>query len=217
MIIRTKQKYQKFSSKKFSFLKKHIKFADAIKEIASAFAESNNIKSNVMEKQPIHFNPPFGGHLLEDITSNTNNAENEETSRKTATRLNAHANAKNNNLNNKHMKENILFYFTDESTLAAPKSDFWTNFTKDPRDIVDIVNQPEFKLQNMLVVKLKEPTTIKEINCWLNHFQMALKDVGIGAKTALPIPDSINSTVCKTRFHNDNTIDTIRYTMHIFF
>lgn len=40
-----------------------------------------------MEKQTIHFNPPLGGHLLEDINinSNTNNAENEETSRKTAT------------------------------------------------------------------------------------------------------------------------------------
>lgn len=50
-----------------------------------------------MEKQTIHFNPPLGGHLLEDI--NTNNAENEETSRKTATHLNAHANTKNNNLN----------------------------------------------------------------------------------------------------------------------
>lgn len=52
-----------------------------------------------MEKQTIHFNPPLGGHLLEDINinSNTNNAENEETSRKTATHLNAHANTKNNN------------------------------------------------------------------------------------------------------------------------
>lgn len=63
-----------------------------------------------MEKQTIHFNPPLGGHLLEDINSNTNNAENEETSRKTATHLNAHANTKNNNLNNKHMEGNILFH-----------------------------------------------------------------------------------------------------------
>ena len=56
-----------------------------------------------MEKQTIHFNPPLGGHLLEDINinSNTNNAENEETSRKTATHLDVHANAKINNLNNK--------------------------------------------------------------------------------------------------------------------
>ena len=91
-----------------------------------------------MEKQTIHFNPPLGGHLLEDINinSNTNNAENEETSRKTATHLNAHANTKNNNLNNKHMERNILFYFTDESTLAAPKGDLRITFTKNPHDIV---------------------------------------------------------------------------------
>ena len=168
-----------------------------------------------MIEQTEHIHPLLGGHLLEDITSGNNNAENEENSHKTATRLNSNIN--NNNLNAKDMEGYILFNFTDESTLAAHKSDFRTNFTKNPHDIVDIVNQPEFKLRNVLVVKLKEPTTIKEINCWLNHFQMALKDVGIGAKTALPIPDSINSTVCKTRFHNDNTIDTIRYTMHIFF
>lgn len=170
-----------------------------------------------MEKQTIHFNPTFGGHLLEDITSNTNNAEYKETSSKTATCPNVHANAKNNNLNNKHMKGNILFYFTDESTLAAPKSDFWTNFSKDPRDIVDIVNQPEFKLRNMLVVKLTEPTTIKEINCWLNHFQTALREKGIGLNQALPAPHSINAKVCKNRIHADGTIDTVRYVMPIYF
>ena len=172
-----------------------------------------------MEKQTIHFNPPLGGHLLEDINinSNTNNAENEETSRKTATHLNAHANTKNNNLNNKHMEGNILFYFTDESTLAAPKGDLRITFTKNPHDIVDIVNLLELKLRNAIVVKLNEPITIKEINSWLNQYQKLLKEIGIGAKTALPIPDSINSTVCKTRFHNDNTIDTIRYAMHIYF
>lgn len=52
------------------------------------------IKKYCYGKQTIHFNPPLGGHLLEDINSNTNNAENEETSRKTATHLNAHANTK---------------------------------------------------------------------------------------------------------------------------
>lgn len=73
-----------------------------------------------MEKQTIHFNPPLGGHLLEDINinSNTNNAENEETSRKTATHLNAHANTKNNNLNNKHMERNILFYRVSSSMFS---------------------------------------------------------------------------------------------------
>lgn len=52
-----------------------------------------------MEKQTIHFNPPLGGHLLEDINinSNTNNEENEENCRKTATHLDVHANAKINN------------------------------------------------------------------------------------------------------------------------
>lgn len=61
-----------------------------------------------MEKQTIHFNPPLGGHLLEDINininsnsnTNTNNEENEENCRKTATHLDVHANAKINNLNN---------------------------------------------------------------------------------------------------------------------
>ena len=102
------------------------------------------------------------------------------------------------------MEGTFLFYFTDESTIAAPKCDLRINLTKNPHDIVDIV-------------KLNEPITIKEINSWLNQYQKLLKEIGIGAKTALPIPDSINSTVCKTRFHNDNTIDTIRYAMHIYF
>lgn len=167
-----------------------------------------------MIEQTEHTHPLLGGHLLEDITSGNNNAENEENSHKTATRLNSNINA-NNNL--KDMEGYILFYFTDESTLAAPKSDFWTNFTKDPRDIVDIVNQPEFKLRNMLVVKLKEPTTIKEINSWLNQFQKALREKGIGSNQALPAPHSINAKVCKNRIHADGTIDTVRYVMPVYF
>lgn len=190
----------------------------SIKLKAVVHATFTNQKNYKMIEEIKHTHSPLRNHLLEDITSGNNNAENEENSRKTATRLNANINANNNNnLNTKYMERYILFYFTDESTLATPKNDFMTNFKKDPHDIVDIVNQPEFKLRNVLVVKLKEPTTIKEINCWLNHFQTALNDVGIEAKKALAIPDSINSTVCKTRFHNDNTIDTIRYAMHIFF
>lgn len=115
------------------------------------------------------------------------------------------------------MEGTFLFYFTDESTIAAPKCDLRINLTKNPHDIVDIVNLLELKLRNAIVVKLNEPITIKEINSWLNQYQKLLKEIEIGAKTALPIPDSINSTVCKTRFHNDNTIDTIRYAMHIYF
>lgn len=114
-------------------------------------------------------------------------------------------------------KELFFFYFTDESTIAAPKCDLRINLTKNPHDIVDIVNLLELKLRNAIVVKLNGSITIKEINSWLNQFQKLLKEIGIGAKTVLPIPDSINSTVCKTRFHNDNTIDTIRYAMHIYF
>ena len=172
-----------------------------------------------MEKQTIHFNPPLGGHLLEDINinSNTNNAENEETSRKTATHLNAHANTKNNNLNNKHMEGNILFYFTDESTLAAPKGDLRITFTKNPHDIVDIENLLELKQLNVIVVKLNKPITVKEINSWLNQFQKVLKEKGIDSNQALPAPHSINDKVCKNRIHADGTIDTIRYAMHIYF
>ena len=205
--------------KKFSFSEKHIKFAGAIKEVASASAENNNLKSTVMEKQTIHFNPPLGGHLLEDINinSNTNNAENEETSRQTATHLNAHANTKNNNLNNKHMEGNILFYFTDESTLAAPKGDLRITFTKNPHDIVDIENLLELKQLNVIVVKLNKPITVKEINSWLNQFRKVLREKGIGSNQALPAPHSINAKVCKNRIHADGTIDTIRYAMHIYF
>ena len=115
------------------------------------------------------------------------------------------------------MEGTFLFYFKDESTIAASKCDLRNKKTKNPHDIVDIVNLLELKLRNAIVVKLNEPITIKEINSWLNQYQKLLKEIGIGAKTALPIPDSINSTVCKTRFHNDNTIDTIRYAMHIYF
>lgn len=174
-----------------------------------------------MEKQTIHFNPPLGGHLLEDINinsnTNTNNAENEETSRKTATHLNAHANTKNNNLNNKHMEGNILFYFTDESTLAAPKGDLRITFTKNPHDIVDIENLLELKQLNVIVVKLNKPITVKEINSWLNQFRKVLREKGIGSNQALPAPHSINAKVCKNRIHADSTIDTVRYVMSIYF
>ena len=69
----------------------------------------------------------------------------------------------------------------------------------------------------MLVVKLTEPTTIKEINCWLNHFQTALREKGIGSNQAQPAPHSINAKVCKNRIHADGTIDTVRYVMPIYF
>ena len=122
-----------------------------------------------MEKQTIHFNPPLGGHLLEDINinSNTNNEENEENCRKTATHLDVHANAKINNLNNKQMEKYILFHFTDESTLAAPKCDLRINFSNSP---YEVVNRLELKLKNIIAVKLNKPATEKEINSWLNKF-----------------------------------------------
>ena len=169
-----------------------------------------------MEKQTIHFNPPLGGHLLEDINinsnsnTNTNNEENEENCRKTATHLDVHANAKINNLNNKQMEKYILFHFTDESTLAAPKCDLRINFSNSP---YEVVNRLELKIKNIIEVKMNKTVIEKEIKSWLNKFQKALREKGIGSNQALPAPHSINAKVCKNRIHADGTIDTVRYVM----
>ena len=80
----------------------------------------------------------------------THNEENEENCRKTATHLDVHANAKINNLNNKQMEKYILFHFTDESTLAAPKCDLRINFSNSP---YEVVNRLELKLKNIIAVK----------------------------------------------------------------
>lgn len=52
--------------------------------------------------------------------------------------------AKINNLNNKQMEKYILFHFTDESTLAAPKCDLRINFSNSP---YEVVNRLELKLK----------------------------------------------------------------------
>ena len=115
------------------------------------------------------------------------------------------------------MEGTFLFYFTDESTIAAPKCDLRINLTKNPHDIVDIVNLLELKLRNAIVVKLNGSITIKEINSWLNQFRKVLREKGIGSNQALPAPHTINAKVCKNRIHADGTIDTVRYVMPIYF
>lgn len=105
--------------------------------------------------------------------------------------------------------------FTDESTSSAAKSYSSINFEQSLDEIAKYLKQNLEQL-NVLEVKLNAPTTDKEIRSWLNQFQKALKEIGIGSKRAFPAAHSINATECNICFHADDTINTIRYVMPFF-
>lgn len=105
-------------------------------------------------------------------------------------------------------------YFTDESTLAAPPCSLRANFDDDVNGVVyNLLDNP----QQFFVIILTHRVWIQDIEKWFRKFCQVLKQKGISTINRTSISDSPNAKKAKYRLHNDNSIDTIRFSLTLYY